>query len=144
MLLSYRVVAATSEDPGHPARELQNFHSHSRGWQSSHFSESPQKLVLRFSSRVTLQQVQLLSHQFKIAQRVELFIGAPADGAPLPASGDVGIHYHKLGHFSLNSNERSSYQARELKTVYVPEASEGEFLKLLLHKSHVHGGVVKQ
>ena len=118
MLLSYSVVSASSEDAGHPAREvrasaargsrraptlprtpphrhrtersltsampavcarapqLQNFHSHSRGWQSAHFCEFPQQLVLKFDARITLQQVQLLSHQFKIAQRVELYMGS--------------------------------------------------------------------
>ena len=48
------------------------------------------------------------------------------------------MRFEKLGHFSLDSNERSAYQARELKTVYVPQASEGQYLKLLLHKCHVN------
>ena len=32
-----KVSAASSEDSSHPARELQGFHAHSRGWQSSHW-----------------------------------------------------------------------------------------------------------
>ena len=35
-------------------------------------------------------------------------------------------------------NERAGHQARELETVYVPSASEGCYLKLLLHKCHVN------
>ena len=88
MLLGYKVSAASSEDSSHPARELQGFHAHSRGWQSSHWCEYPQALVLQFQGRVSVQQVQLLSHQFKIATRIELFVGSLAEGqAEPPASG---------------------------------------------------------
>eukprot|EP00965_Chrysotila_dentata_P055832 1851527-Pleurochrysis_carterae.AAC.1 len=83
-------------------------------------------------------QVQLLSHQYKIASRVELFIGRLPQGAAMPPSGAPNVVFERLGHFSLDVNERSNWQARELKTVYVPQASEGHFLKLLLHKCHVN------
>lgn len=138
MLLGYKVSAASSEDSSHPARELQGFHAHSRGWQSSHWCEYPQALVLQFQGRVSVQQVQLLSHQFKIASQVELFIGTLPHGVQPPASGTAGASFVRLGHFSLDSNERSKYQARELKTVYVPQATEGHYLRLVLHKCHVN------
>ena len=116
MLLSYRVAAASSEDDSHLASELQSFSASSRGWQSSRWADERQELVLRFEGRVELQQVQLLSHQFKIASRVELFIGSPSAGAPVPSTGYDGVHFSRLGHFSLDINERSNFQARELKT----------------------------
>ena len=75
MLPSYRVAAASSEDDSHLASD----HSRSagpRGWQSPRWADERSELVLRFEGRVELQQVQLLSHQFKIASRVELFIGS--------------------------------------------------------------------
>ena len=138
MLLGYKVAACSSEDSAHPARELQGFHAHSRGWQSSQWCEYPQELVLQFHGRVSVQQVQLLSHQFKIASQVELFIGTMPPGVPAPASGVAGASFVRLGHFSLDANERSKFQARELKTVYVPQATEGNYLRLLLHKCHVN------
>ena len=85
MLLQYRVAACSSEDAAHPARELQGFHAHSRGWQSAHWCQYPQEVVLQFQGKVCVQQVQLLSHQFKIASQVELFIGAMPPGVPTPA-----------------------------------------------------------
>lgn len=86
-----------------------------------------------------MQQVQLLSHQFKIATRIELFVGSLAEGqAEPPASGFEGIQFSRLGHFSLDCNERSKFQARELKTVYVPRRADGLYLRLLLHKCHVN------
>jgi centrosomal protein CEP104 len=138
-LLPYTIAACSSEDEQHPARELQSFHSQSRGWQSAHFCDFPQELMLRFGAIASVQQVQLLSHQFKIATRVELFIGKLAPGvSEPPARGTAGVSFTRLGHFSLDGNERSKFQARELKTVYVPRLAEGHFLRLLLHRCHVN------
>ena len=137
-LLSNKIVACTSEDGSHPVRELLDFHAQSRGWQSARWSEYPQALVLQFPDRVMLQQVQVLSHQFKIASRVEIFIGDMPPGVPSPHRGSVGVEYVRLGHFSLDSNERSGFQARELKTVYVPQGTQGTHLRLVLHKCHVN------
>ena len=41
-----------------------------------------------------------------------------------------------LGYLSLDSNERSAYKARELKSVYLK--ARGVFFKLLLHKCHIN------
>lgn len=49
-------------------------------------------------------QVQLLSHQSKIAKRVYLFVG---EGVHVDA-----CRFKRLGYVSLDSNERSSYQVR--------------------------------
>ena len=110
MLLSYKVVACSSEDESHPARELQRYSADSRGWQSTRWCEFPQEVVVRFQGKVVLQQVQVLSHQFKIPSRVELYIGSPPPGTPPPASGCAGVNFSRLGHFSLDSNERSTFQ----------------------------------
>ena len=44
--------------------------------------------------------------------------------------------FSRLGYLSLDSNERSNFKARELKSVYLK--ARGSFLKLLFHKSHVN------
>ena len=126
MLLSYKISACTSEDGDHPVRELQDFHAQSRGWQSARWCEFPQALVLQFPGRVNLQQVQVLSHQFKISSRIEIFIGDMPPGVPVPPTGAEGVEYMRLGHFSLDSNERSGFQARELKTclLYTSDAAD--------------------
>ena len=100
-----------------------------RGWQSPRFCEYPQEVGIQFIDGVVqLTQVQLLSHQSKISTRIELYMG-------------VGPEYMKctftrLGYLSLDSNERSAYKARELKSVYLK--AKGVFMKLLLHKCHVN------
>lgn len=72
--------------------------------------------------------MQILSHQSKIATQIELFVG----------HGDSyeSAHFRRLGYLSLNSNERSKYQARELKSVYVN--APGQYLRMLVHKCYIN------
>ena len=53
---------------------------------------------------MAVSQIQLLSHQSKIATRVELYTGTGADY--LHAS------FTRLGFLTLDSNERSEYKVR--------------------------------
>lgn len=46
------------------------------------------------------------------------------------------IKFTKLGYLSLDSNERSQFQARELKSVYVDAVTL--LLKLVFNKCHVN------
>ena len=101
-----------------------------RGWQSVKFSEYPQELGFELvgANEFRISQVQILSHQSKIAKKIEIFIGS-------------GPNYHsasfkRLGYLSLDSNERSSFQARELKTVYIDYA--GKYIRLVIHENYVN------
>lgn len=73
-------------------------------------------------------KVQILSHQSKIATQIELFVG---HGDSYEAA-----QFRRLGYLSLNSNERSKFQARELKSVYVN--APGQYLRMLVHKCHIN------
>ena len=127
--LRFRVVNFTSEDPGYPADEL-NVHSpNTRGWQSVKFSEFPQEVGFEIDGGdVRLSQVQILSHQSKIATKIEIFIGG--------GSSYHSADFKRLGYLSLDSNERSQYQARELKTVYIDHP--GRFVRLVIHRNFVN------
>mmetsp|Transcript_26675 Transcript_26675/g.89771 ORF Transcript_26675/g.89771 Transcript_26675/m.89771 type:complete len:165 (+) Transcript_26675:74-568(+) len=78
--LEFKVVGASGADPDFPADELNRHSPHTRGWQSARFCDYPQEVVLELRARSCLRQVQILSHQHKIATRVELFVGAGARG----------------------------------------------------------------
>ena len=131
--LAFRVVYATSEDPDYPAVELNHHSPHTKGWNSERFCSYPQELGVEFldaqgGGGVAISQIQLLSHQSKIATRVELFVGNGATYAT--------AQFARLGYFSLDSNERSKFTARELKSVYLK--AQGTFLKMLLHKCYLN------
>jgi len=97
------VVFGSSEDPDYGVVEL-NFHSpQTKGWQAARFCEYPQEIGIQFLEGLsTIAQVQILSHQSKIATRVELFTGL----------GDDYFHcqWTRLGYLSLDNNERSQYK----------------------------------
>ncbi|RYG69676.1 hypothetical protein EON64_02155, partial [archaeon] len=100
-----------------------------KGWQSVRFCTYPQELGFEFldgETRVT--QIQILSHQSKISSKVEIYVGK--------GSNYDNAQFKRLGYLSLDSNERSNYQARELKTVFVD--CVGSFLKLLVFENHVN------
>lgn len=119
----------SSQDEEYPAAELNSHSPQTRGWQSFRYCEYPQELGFEIEGGVSkLTQVQILSHQSKITTKLDIFIGN-------------GVDYHtakfrRLGYLSLDSNERSGYQARELKTVYVE--SEGKYIRFIVHQCYLN------
>ena len=74
--VGFEICWCSGEDPDYPVSELQQHALHAKGWQSPRFCEYPQEIGLRFLRPGTeIAQLQLLSHQSKITQRVELYIG---------------------------------------------------------------------
>eukprot|EP00741_Cyanophora_paradoxa_P007756 tig00001206_g7504.t1 len=129
--LKFRVVHATSADEQFPAAELNSHTPQTRGWCSARFCEYPQELVVQLEAPALVQQLQILSHEAKISTRIELFIGEPGASSDFRAA-----KFKRLGHLSLDSNERSSYQARELKSVHIN--TRAAFVKLVLHKCYLN------
>lgn len=131
--LKYRIVRCTSEEPDFPVSELLAHSQQTKGWQTARYCDFPQEVCLQFESPVHLRQVQFLSHQSKIATKIELFTGLT------PASGPCqleAVQFKRLGYLSLDNNERSQFQARELKSVYVDVVAQ--FLRIVFHKCHVN------
>lgn len=61
-------------------------------------------------------------HQSKIPSRIELYAYTPevlGTSANLLSQHNANISFQRLGHFSLDDNIKTNYQARELKTVYL-------------------------
>jgi centrosomal protein CEP104 len=127
----FRVVYHTSEDVGYPVEELNSHTPQTRGWKSAKFCDYPQELGFEFlgsaNNGVTLQQVQILSHQALISTRIDVYIASAAPSYQL-------ARFTKLGFLTLNSNERAGFQARELKTVHVN--SQGQYIKFVCHRNH--------
>ena len=92
----------------------------------------PIDLIIQFEKKVILKKVQILSHQYLIASKIEFFIGDCSD----ENISYEAAKYTRLGFIELSSNERTDYRARELKSVHVD--AEGTFLKLVIHKNYVN------
>lgn len=68
----------------------------------------------------------------QIATRLEVHVGSASDRG----SGDGNVKWRRLGGLSLDSNERSNFQARELKSVQLH--AEADYLKIVIHQCHVN------
>jgi len=131
--INFRIVDFSGEDPQYPATELLTGSPQSKGWQSQRFCDWPQHITMQFFGPVRLKQIQFLSHQCKISTKIELFSALPNLRNP---GTDTELKFKKLGYLSLDSNERSGYQSRELKTVYIDSAAL--YLKIVFHKCHLN------
>eukprot|EP00798_Chlamydomonas_sp_ICE-L_P028474 gene28474-31624_t len=81
---------------------------------------------LEFPCKV--QQIQILSHEYKIATKLEIMISE--------ADGDfTQVPFKRLGYLSFDSNERSNFQARELKSVNINVTAL--YVKLIVHRCHL-------
>jgi centrosomal protein CEP104 len=130
----FRVIKCSSYDDGYDHTQLETTRPtrHTKGWQSARFCEFPQTLVLDFRKTASIRKIQILSHQSKIASQIEIYCGVSKDHSGSMRSAE----WTRLGYMSLDSNERSNYKARELKSVYVH--ARGRWLKLVLKKAHVN------
>jgi hypothetical protein len=94
--------------------------------------------------------VQLLSHEFKIAAKVELLVGTfegglaalaagagPGGGAAVAALDPAKASWRRLGFLSFDANERSSFTARELKSVAL-NGTPAHLLRLVFHRCHAN------
>jgi centrosomal protein CEP104 len=88
----------------------------------------PQHITFQLESATKLQQLQLLSHEFKIAGKVELQI---SNSPPT----QQGTQFTRLGFLHFDSNERTNFSARELKSISLPN-TEALLLRLLFHRVH--------
>lgn len=106
------------------------------------FTQYPQELTLRLDAPARLHQVQLLSHEFKVAARVELLVGTfEGQGhaqqlGPAPAAADPAkAAWRRLGFLTFDPNERSGFTARELKSVALAGVP-ANLVRLVFHKCH--------
>lgn len=120
--LKFRITEVTSQEEGYPVNELLNHSPYSKGWQSSRFCDYPQEIVVEFPNYVKVKQLQFLSHQYKITSKIEILIFNPKQSKK----------FRKIGFLSLDSNEQTNFQARELKSVYIDY--ECIKIRLVLHR----------
>lgn len=141
--IPFDIVYCSSEDEPFPVTELikdDDTPGH-RGWQTAKNPTYPQSLVLRFPGDVDLRQIQVLSHECKIASKVDVRVFSLRDNgvdlhhdphAVMPSFRDV--RFSKLGAVGFNSNEKSKFRSKERKTVHLK--SVAYFLKLNFQKCH--------
>ncbi|XP_018562856.1 centrosomal protein of 104 kDa [Anoplophora glabripennis] len=130
--LDFSVIFATSEDPKYRSAEL-NIHGPTvKGWQSEKKCEYPQEIILKLERRCVLTKIQLLTHQYLIPSKVEIFLNNEDTNTIENVS---LITWEYLGYITLSDNQGTEFKSRELKSANVPK-KEATFVKMNLHRNH--------
>ncbi|XP_062506109.1 centrosomal protein of 104 kDa-like isoform X2 [Corticium candelabrum] len=131
--LSFRVVYWSSEEDDYPAVGLQFHTPLAKGWRSSRYCTYPQEIVLQLSEPVRLRKLQILSHQYMIASKIELHIGICPPGSSCSYH---NCRFQRLGYISLSDNKATQFQARELKSIHIDAI--GQFIKFVSLKNYIN------
>ena len=81
----------------------------------------PQELVLRIDPAARIRKLQLLSHQYMIASKIELFVGQ------LPSDAYTSIdqaQFTRLGYVSLSDNEQTGFRVSRCRCGREGEGAE--------------------
>eukprot|EP00796_Vickermania_ingenoplastis_P004152 gene4152-2994_t len=140
-LIPYDIVYCSSEDESHRIDQLVG-HSYQSisleegtpGWQSSKGADFPQVLILRFPGNAWLHQLRLLSHEVKIASRVEVRLYKLSEDELRAPPSFEDVRFSKLGYVQFSNNEQSHYESKERKTIHLK--AEGYFMKLLFYEPY--------
>jgi centrosomal protein CEP104 len=124
--LAYSVVSCTSNDPKYPITLIQSASIRSPGWQSAPSPRYPIEFVLDLGATADLETIEFVSHQYKIASRVELYVAGP------------GQRYQALGSFRFSDNSRTNYSARELKSATI-QGVRANFIRVSIPGCHPNG-----
>ncbi|KAI8073361.1 hypothetical protein BC940DRAFT_291149 [Gongronella butleri] len=122
----------------------QDFDVKVKGWQTPKCPTFPQDLIIHLAcgpARIT--KIQVLSHHYKIATKIDVYIGLlkePSDDmASVPTDDDDDdddtlIEFTRLGYVCFDSNARAQYRARELKSIKIN--ADGEYIRLVVRQCH--------
>ena len=131
--IKFQVVYATGSDDEYSSSSLESHGPSVKGWRSERFCVYPQELVLQLPSVIRVRKLQILSHQYLIARKIELYIGTCRPGT-VPSYQSAS--FSRLGYISFDANEKTTFKARELKSVHLD--CEGVYVKLVCQKNHVN------
>lgn len=146
--LRYEVVAHSSEDPMHPASRIQVDYQNivdqangvsaqsNNGWCSQKFCAYPQEIVLKFEAPLRLKTLQILSHEFKISSRIELFYIPYFDPKTQP-DGPTTDQVARIGNFSFENIDPTMKPKlmREMKTVHLSDIYT-QYIKIDLYQPY--------
>ncbi|CAO3623139.1 unnamed protein product [Mucor fragilis] len=100
-----------------------------RGWQTQKHPEYPQDLILKLNSGLCrIHKVEILSHHYKIASQIELYVGITKE----QEQDAMYVQFTRLGFVNLDNNDR--FQDRELKSIKIQ--ADCEYIRLVMKGCH--------
>lgn len=135
--LLFDVVECSSEEEGFDCSALQHYCEDGDGWLSERHCAFPQLLVLRIhhlDEAHVIDKLDILCHEFNIPETIEISVGCGSVGGHIPIKFEDCGTIQKLGYVTMDSNDRSHHQDREMKTV--PIGKPADFIKLVMQQSY--------
>ena len=131
--LNYNIIKISSyEDES--ASISQTLISFENSWVSERFCTFPQQIIIKFEVPVNLRQINIISHEKKISEKISFFSFCPQKDLFIPIS--KVLNFENIGFINFNPNFASNYQVRELKRVSINIKSL--FLKIELDKNYIN------
>ncbi|KAI8885345.1 hypothetical protein K501DRAFT_322450 [Backusella circina FSU 941] len=150
--LPYEIVHCSSWDDDYepeqlvktsPGNQLEPSSTKYRGWQTPKFPEYPQDIILHLlSGPARISKVQILSHHFKIATKIDVYIGllkeefiqSTQDDDDDEEEDNALVEFTRLGYVCFDNNARAQFRARELKSIKIN--ADGEYVRLVIRNCH--------
>ena len=101
-------------------------------WSSNRFCAYPQKIILKFETPVSLNQIILISHETRISQKITFSIFCPQ----LDDDNFEKVVFQEIGYVNLNQNIASNFQVRELKKIFLN--IKCLFLRMELEQNYIN------
>ena len=127
--IGYRVISCSSEDPQHPISAIQSSSIRSTGYQSAANPKYPIEFILDLGSVAEIDTIQFVSHQYKIASRLDLYVALEDQ------------KFRALGSFQFSDNSFTDFKARELKSATL-NGIRAQYIKISIPGCHANGSNV--
>eukprot|EP00818_Percolomonas_sp_WS_P000235 CAMPEP_0117456192 /NCGR_PEP_ID=MMETSP0759-20121206/11751_1 /TAXON_ID=63605 /ORGANISM="Percolomonas cosmopolitus, Strain WS" /LENGTH=1008 /DNA_ID=CAMNT_0005249525 /DNA_START=127 /DNA_END=3153 /DNA_ORIENTATION=+ len=144
-LIQFHVVQSSSEDANHPAQNLEL--RRQEGWCSRQFADPPHEVIFQFPGLCRIKKLKILSHSYKIAKKIELYIGNLPNSVREIARNEkkedllrlisfTRATFKRIGYMSLEDNSKTQWKAWELKTANLDVTCS--FIKFKMREHHVN------
>ena len=130
--LDYNIIESSSQDDQHLIREIKKGLS-GQGWQSSRFCQYPQYIYVQFSQPVLVKRIDMILHETNIPSMIKFYSYYPKDKDEYFSNYKL-VNYDYIGFIRTDNNERTNFEARESRKIYIN--SKSLFLKLELEKNY--------
>ena len=131
--LNYKIIKLSSSEDSSSGSN-QKIISFENSWSSEMFCSYPQQIIIQFDNPVNLRQINIISHEKKISEKISFFSFCPQKDIYIPNYNIV--NYENIGFINFNQNFASNFQTRELQKILIN--IKCLYLKIELEKNYIN------
>ena len=131
--LNYKIIKLSSSEDS-STNSNHKIISFENSWSSEMFCTYPQQIIIQFDCPVNLRQINIISHEKKISEKISFFSFCPQKDISIPNYNIV--NYDNIGFINFNQNFASNFQTRELQKILIN--IKCLYLKIELEKNYIN------